>query len=312
VLSACLVFILSSMPLSGQTDYSWWNEKHNWDGYTNWKHYMVLSSDYMGPNALPVPDMRDATLPGVPYVDIGLEGHFSAGDHTVNAYTECYFPLYTNRAALQISYRPIEYYQTDTLTRDKRISREFDPTGWSSGDVYVHTFVQAIKDHAYLPDILLSANVKTASGANLEGARHTDTPGYWFDASIGKSIKLKNPLLKDLRFYVKGGLYVYQTYNSLHAQNDAFLYGGGLKLSLKQLDIHNQLTGYKGYFNQGDHPVVYRLILEGKNPKRLSYRLVFQQGIHDFAYTSLRLSMRISLNDHQKDYPSAMHPKSME
>ena len=27
----CILFVLVIQPLSGQTDYSWWNEKHDWD-----------------------------------------------------------------------------------------------------------------------------------------------------------------------------------------------------------------------------------------------------------------------------------------
>ena len=41
-----------------QKDYTWWNEQHNWDGFRHWTSYTKLTSKYMGPNALPVPDSK--------------------------------------------------------------------------------------------------------------------------------------------------------------------------------------------------------------------------------------------------------------
>ncbi len=43
-------------------DYSWWNLKHNWDGYSSWSDYLVVSPAYLGPNALPVPEVRKGFL----------------------------------------------------------------------------------------------------------------------------------------------------------------------------------------------------------------------------------------------------------
>lgn len=281
----------------GQDEYQWWNIKHNWDGYSHWASYMILSPAYLGPNALPVPDLYPASIPSSHSFEIGTEGHYSKGDQTANLYTAYTLPLFSDRASLQISYRPVEIYQTDTLTRDRRISRQKDPSGYSLGDVYLSTYIQAIKQHAFLPDLMLSVNLRTASGTNLYAARYTDTPGYWMDATIGKSWKLKTESFSQIRIYGKIGFYAYQTYHVKFFQDDAFLYGLGIQSILGKFSLQNQLTGYSGYMKNGDRPMVYRLLLESKIGKNNSLILIFQQGIRDFNFSSVRLSARIGLNE---------------
>ena len=290
------VLLIQSAYLFGQTNYSWWNHKHDWDGISHWSKYMILSPGYLGPNALPVPDMNTGRLTSDARFELGVEGHYSEGDRTANIYTDLYVPLFSDRVSFQISYRPIEIYKTDTLTRDIRRSREYEPSGFSYGDIYTSTLIQIIRDHTYLPDLTISANIKTASGTNLEGARFTDTPGYWFDATLGKDFRINNSSLEYIRIYGKGGFYVYQTFDDLHFQNDAILYGAGIGFGLENLSIQNQLTGFHGYFNNGDRPVVYRLIIEGNSSSSLTYKVLFQQGLHDYSYTTLRISIMLNLN----------------
>ncbi|HDR67963.1 MAG TPA: hypothetical protein ENN61_02805, partial [Bacteroidaceae bacterium] len=60
--SIAIVILMKGICLMGQVDYSWWNEKHNWDGVSNWTDYLIITPAYMGPNALPVPDLTDGIL----------------------------------------------------------------------------------------------------------------------------------------------------------------------------------------------------------------------------------------------------------
>lgn len=296
ILRISAILTILTLPLSGQVDYSWWNIKHGWDGYTGWRHYMILSPGFMGPNAFPLPDLFEGVIPSEAHFEMGFEGHFTKGDQTANLYTEFYLPLFSDRSAIQINYRPVEAYFTDTITRDLRLSREYDPRGVSFGDLYFSTLIQVIKDHPKLPDVIISANIKTASGTKLEGARHTDTPGYWFDATISKKIVLERPSIAYLRIYGKGGFYAYQTFREKLPQNDAFLYGAGVTIGFKQFSLHNQFTGFAGYMENGDVPLVYRLILEGRTDHWIGYKIRFQQGIHDFSFTSLRISAILKFN----------------
>lgn len=285
----CSLLFASFLEVQAQKDYDWWNEKHDWDGSTHWTQYLVMSPGFLGPNALPVPDFYAAEVPLPHQLSMGIEGHYSRGDQTHNSFMEYLFPLFSDRASLQIQYRTIEVYQTDTVTRDRRKSRDYETSGYSLGDVYIGTYVQLVRNHAWMPDVLLSANIKTASGTNLEAARHTDTPGYWFDATLGRGLSFFGP--GRLRLYARGGFYVYQKLKFNEYQNDAILYGFGVQAKIRSLRMDHQLTGYHGYFDNGDRPMVYRFRLTGAISERLQYGFVFQQGLHDFGFTSVRLTM---------------------
>ncbi|MEX0981593.1 MAG: hypothetical protein WD577_01170 [Bacteroidales bacterium] len=290
------LLLVISFALYSQTDYHWWNKKHDYDGSKSWIEYLILSPAYMGPNALPIPEMYSGNIPAGHHIETGLEGHYSKGDQTANLYLSYNFPLFSDRASMQVSYRPVEIYRTDTITRDLRSSRELEPEGYSFGDIYVTTCVQLIRDHDRLPDLMISANIKTASGTNLDGARHTDTPGYWFDATLGKRINTMGNKIQYHQLYGKAGFYSYQTYTKNRYQNDAFLYGAGILTAFRKINIQHQLTGFAGYFNNGDRPLAYRFIIENRTTGKTGYRLMYQQGLHDLNYSTVRCTISFNLN----------------
>ncbi|MBN1952022.1 MAG: hypothetical protein JW801_12540 [Bacteroidales bacterium] len=277
-------------------DYTWWNEIHDWDGVTPWVNYLTISPAFLGPNAMPVPDFREGILPENGSLELSAENHFGSGDYTRNLYTEFYFPLYSRLAGLHISYVPIEQYNMDTITRDLRAARDYDGEGFSAGDFYVGTSIQIIRDKKGFPDVMISANIKTASGTNLEAARFNDTPGYYFDISFSKSFPLNEPGTISLRPFLLTGFYCWQTYRTRNPQNDAYMYGAGIDLDLKKLKIINSFGGYSGWVNDGDKPMVYRLELQTRFDSRLNAKLRFQHGFRDFPYTSVRLGVVYNLS----------------
>lgn len=280
------ILLLLSIPRAF-SQYKWWNDLHNWDGCTNWYYYLKMTPRYFGPNALPVPRVS----PGRLSTDIRLEGtaayHFSKGDHTQNLKGRLYWPLSKGRAAIEVSGVPLEHYRMDSATRDERVARDYDGEGYASGDVHVSSYFQILQDHNSWPDILLRVYLRAPSGNNAEAARFTDTPGYAFDLSTQKTWQLQ-PHTR-LKWFIMAGLYFWQT-NTAHKQNDAYLYGTGLQLRHRQTTINGRLAGYSGYFNNGDHPVVVRGSLEQRFTSRFAARLSLQHGLHDFLYTTVRIS----------------------
>ncbi|MEN7547427.1 hypothetical protein AAG747_05890 [Rapidithrix thailandica] len=270
--------------------YGWWNQKHRWDGITHWTKYMVLSPGYMGPNALPVPKVFTDTLHPHFQIETGVEGHFSKGDNTRNVYTNVYLPIASDKVGLEFFVIPVEYYRMDTLTRDKRRSRDFDGRGYSQGDIYVTTYVQLLKNHKYWPNLLLSIGIKTASGSNLKAARFTDTPGYFFDVTFSKKIKNKYWGIKYLVPIVKVGFYAWQTNRNDYLQDDAVVYGIGFKSGHKFLELESILAGYYGYIGNGDQPMVYRLTLRTQLKSMFNFQVRGQLGLEDYNYTSIRIS----------------------
>jgi hypothetical protein len=288
--------VLSVGPdLFGQ-EYTWWNKKHNWDGVTSWKKYLNTTPAFMGPNALPLPEIHKGRVRDRYYLEIAPEFHFSRGDQTFDVFTRFDWPVSPGKVNIGVSYVPFEIFRMDTLTRDERAARDYDGKGHSFGDIYVHTQIQLIKNRDKWPDIMLSANIKTASGTNLGSARHTDAPGYYFDISAGKDFPSRHPSIISLRPYILVGFYAYQTHHSDYLQNDCFLLGGGLDLRLSKLIISNKLGAYAGYFNDGDRPFLYRLIISDSKQKPLSWSIRYQQGINDFKYSTFRVSAIVNFN----------------
>jgi hypothetical protein len=295
-----LLILICSLSLFGDIysqEYNWWNQLHNWDGISSWKNYLKYSAKFMGPNALPVPEVNKGAFPDYTELLLGIQQHSGKGDKTINFLSEVFYPVVPRRAGLKIHYVPVEFYQTDTVTRNSRAARDRDPEGYSYGDVYLSTFIQVIKDHEKLPDVMLSINLKTASGTNLGNARHTDSPGYYFDASIGKTLLTGGEIVTSWRPYFMGGFYSYQTNRSDYLQNDAFLFGLGFQLETPLFIMENNLGGYLGYFGNGDQPVVFRTKILSRRDAILNYKVSFQYGIHDVTFNSVSLSFLMRFED---------------
>lgn len=288
--SIILLLLVSSLQ---SQNYDWWHETHNWDGKTHWTNYLKVSPGFFGPNALPVPEVNNGILTDKYRFDFAVEHHHGQGDKTQNVFTQLYIPIAENKVGFNVSLVPIERYEMDTETRDERAARDFDGKGYAGGDFYVSTFIQLMKDHRSLPDLLLSINLKTASGTNLEGARFTDTPGYYFDLSFGKQYQ-------SIRLYGMLGLYVWQTFEDLNPQNDAFLFGGGGQWSAGNYLLNAQVGGYLGYKKNGDKPIVARLNFQSNHEGSINYFLRLQKGFQDFYYTSVRLGLSWHFINHKK------------
>ncbi len=297
IILICFIFLLNIHVIS--QDFGWWNNKHNWDGVTHWSSYIITSPGYMGPNALPVPEIRNGTLNDKMCLELGIDAHFSNGDKTQNAFLKINIPFANNRVAIESYWVPVEHFKMDTIIRDIRRARDYNGEGFCVGDIYFGTLIQITKHHNKLPDILIGFSFKTASGSNLRNARFTDSPAYFFDISFSKKRYFNSSKLNYYQPYAMLGFYVWQTNIDDMLQDDAFLYGGGIKLHLSNFEIDNKLGGYMGYINIKDSPLVYRLIL-AKNIRKIQYKFAFQQGLHDFKYSTFRLAIVLNLKKKSK------------
>ena len=100
--------------------------------------------------------------------------------------------------------------------------REDARKGHLSGDVYVSTDIQVLKEKRWRTDWVVRAALKTASGGEYYHARYYDSPGYFFDTSLGKSFSLGRDAKWNhrLRGALSTGFLCWQTDNG--RQNDAF------------------------------------------------------------------------------------------
>lgn len=288
-----ITFILLALPLwlSGQAQqYDWWVEKHDWDGVTHWSDYMKFSPGYMGPNALPVPRLERGMIDSTSRLDISARTHWSRGDDTQDLLLRYQHAFIPGRIAVAAEWMAVEHYVTDTTTRDERFSRERDGKGISAGDLNISTMFRLLPEEGRRWGVVFRVNLRTASGDNLKGARHTDAPGYHFDLSTGRWFTLS--ATTRLRLHATAGFLAYQTNRNDYYQNDCLLYGGGILLSHHRLTVGTELAGYSGYLHMKDDPLLWRthVALSGRG---VEHRLMVQQGLNDWMWTSVAYTASI-------------------
>ena len=287
-LSLSILILISIQNLYAQDDYTWWNEKHNWNtGDEPWFRQMNTSAAYFGPNALPIPQMREGIISPYYSVELRPEMHLSKGDDTYNLYTSLQIP-FKGIASFEVFLVPFEYYEMDTITRDERKARSYDPTGTAGGDFWFGTNFQILKNKNNFPDIIASFYFKTASGTNLSNARYTDTPGYYMLINMGKDIVEKEKYT--IRAFGHLGTYIWQTQSNTNSQDDAIAYGVGLSAKYQKYVMRAVYTGYYGYLDIGDRPSVFRFQL-GTEKEGFNWQMRYQLGISDFDYNSFGLSL---------------------
>ncbi len=292
-----LVFVIFLLinSIAFSQDYSWWNNVHHWDGHTSWLKYITMSPQYLGPNALPVPEAEKGLLNENGFIQLAADAHFSKGDQTQNAFAKVFYPIVKNIIACEAYVVPFEHFKMDTITRDIRAARDYDGEGTAGGDIYFGTLIQLVKNKK-LPDVLLRMSFRTASGTNVSSARYTDGSGYFFDLSFGKEYAEKDSWLKSFRPFIDLGFYSCQTNSDGYRQNDAPYYAAGISLARKNISFVTSIAGYHGYLKNNDVPLVFRTGLSVLKNK-FQYELGFQNGLNDFPYKSLRISVKYNFSD---------------
>jgi hypothetical protein len=286
-LTGILLILMVPMISRAQNKYIPPDPYTNWDGITHKSKYLITSPGYMGPNSLPVPALHKGRVPENFYWTGRYEYYLGNGNQTQDFYTRFIIPL-KNRVGIEFTYVPVEFYSMDSAT--SRSWRTFSGTpveGHSLGDIYFGTIIQVIRDNAYLPDLSFAMTCRTASGTGRENARHTDTPGYHLDISMGDSYGAGEGIFRSVGWYLEGGFLVWQTYLDNYPQNDAWLYGLGLDLEFRDFYLHQSLRGYSGYMNNGDKPLVYSTEL-GVRIGTAAFTFGYEYGIRDYPFQCFR------------------------
>lgn len=262
-------------------------------GNTLKRKYIITTPGNMGPNALPVPELRKGLVGDYFYFRAGGELHFGNGDFTRNLTTDFYYPVVPGKVAVELYAIPYEAYTVTDALKEKRRILDENNAGHAWGDYYISTIIQVAKDKVYLPDVTLAFTFKTASGNHLLNARFTDAPAYYFDLAFGKDIKFNQASwFQKLRIYGCGGLYIWQTNNEVHPQDDAILYGLGYDLQAKKWNLSQRFGGYYGYLNLRDRPQVLRNQLTWQQT-RLYYFFEYEAGLHDFDFRSFKAGITV-------------------
>jgi hypothetical protein len=282
LLCSCL-FVFSQ-----EQDYEWWNIKHGWEtGMPGWRMWLVISPKYLGPNALPVPELKSGFISEKGEFEFGADFHFKTGDPTQNFTGRCLIPFAKSKIAIELYGIIVEKYQMSETVRDERFARDKDGKGITQGDFYFSTLVQLVKNRKF-PNTLVRLACKTSSGGAYNAARVTDSPAYFFDLNFSKDIINKSGSV--LRPEAMAGFYSWQTNDELNLQNDAILYGGGFEYQRSSWLFSSSLTGFYGYENNGDRPAVFNVGLK-KDFGKKTWRIQYLHGLHDWEYDTVKFSL---------------------
>ena len=252
-----------------------------------------IAPAYFGPNAFPVPDMLDGRVQKQLRAEIAGDGYFGfQGDKTADAFARVFIPLFTDRVNLTVWMPVMEWYEmTPERQRVCRLQDSAAIAGHGAGDAYFSTDIQILRDRKWAPDIALRAACKSASGGQYELARHYDCPGYFFDLSLGKSWYLgEKQEAKGVELRVAGsaGFLCWQTDNG--RQNDAVMYGLQLLLRSQYVSLRTTWSGYVGWENAGDRPMIIKGRLSG-HAKRFEPYVEYQYGIKDYPFHMVRVGL---------------------
>lgn len=289
-----LLLILLFVPLfSLGEDWMWWNIIHGWQtGMPGWRMMIKMTPGYLGPNALPVPEIKKGIVVPGSNLEISFDTHFKKGDPTQDIFGKYYRSFADDKIAVEIYGVLLEHYAMTDSVRDERIARDKDGKGIAVGDLYFSTMIQLSKGHKF-PDTMLRMTGRTASGGHLDAARYSDMPGYFFDLSFSRLHACKNER-NTYRPYATIGFYSWETNDELNLQNDALLYGAGMEYNWDHWSLSNTLSGYSGYKHKRDRPMVYTIDLVRKLKKN-SLRFQYLCGLNDWTYQTFKFSYIIDL-----------------
>lgn len=253
------------------------------------------SAAWFGPNANPVPEFTDATIPANTTLSLMADYYFGYGDQTENGYFKIEIPFIPERVSLKVWSTFMEHYKTTAEIMQKRDASSI--SGTEGGDIYVQTRMLLLKESKGRPSIILNSTLKTASAKTYVTKRYFDTPGYYFDAEIGKSFYTKSKFISEIRGVANVGFMCWQT--NINRQDDAPMYGGKIIIGNQNWKLENTLSGYYGWMHTskainnpdyGDVPMVYAAKIT-KSTKKINYFAQYQYGIHDFPYQQIRVGI---------------------
>lgn len=247
--------------------------------------------EYFGPNANPVAMFANATIPAETTLKLAGDYYFGFGDKTGSVTLSAEIPLLPECVSLKVWGNALEYYHVTQEVYDRRSMQSGKLYGSANGDFYIQTRMRILKERENAPAIVLNSALKSASGTDFSERRYFDTPGYYFDLEVGKSIHLNNKIIAEVRGVIDFGFLCWETTNSV--QNDAPMYGGKIVLSNQWINLENTLSGYYGWIHNGDAPLVYCAKAIFKRP-HMKIFAQYQYGINDFPYHHLQLGVAVS------------------
>lgn len=243
---------------------------------------------------MPVPEVSKGRVKNKSFVKLGANYYHRSGDRTFNPSFYANYNFLKDRISVDLFMVPIEFYRLSHCRKTERnVYFEHYNKKSAIGDVYINTNIQILQQAINKVDLALRIGLKTASSGLDNPARFIDSPGYYFDGSIGKTFQLKN---LSFRPYGMLGFYSWQTNDESLRQNDALLYGVGYEVVKSKWTFSQNLRGYSGYHKIGDKPIVFKMGVEKQFGDKTSGYISYQYGIRDFLYHGFEVGIQFDFN----------------
>lgn len=253
-----------------------------------------VAPGYFGPNAFPVPDMLDGRTSSEVVAELYADSFFCTmtdnltDDITVDLAAKLTIPLFTDRVNLVLWMPVVEYFKTTPYINELRRLEDVNTlSGVDSGDAYVSTDIRLLQQDRHGYDLALRAALKSASGNSFSKGRVYDSPGYFFDAAVGRDIVMRTDM--SVRVALSSGFLCWQTDNG--RQNDAVMYGAMLAFAKGCFNAGAALGGYVGWEGDGDRPMTIKTDISW-DFNRLTLVIHHQSGFKDWPYHQFRFGVR--------------------
>lgn len=250
---------------------------------------------FFGPNAFPVPDMlsegTSSSFRFETYADSYWGTAVEGQDYTADLFMRLAIPCFTPRVNFVMWGALAEYCLSGPEANAYRgVSSDGTLKDCYAGDFYMSADVMVLVQENCGVDLTARMALKTASGHRFHYSRYYDSPGYFFDASLGRSIYLSDERVR-LRFALSTGFLCWQT--DVRRQNDAVMYGIHASVSAGRLKASAEYGGYVGWERYGDAPMTLKSSLS-YGFGSLVLRLQHQAGLADWPFHQIRFGAEYS------------------
>ncbi|MEO7923719.1 MAG: hypothetical protein ABIR30_08565 [Chitinophagaceae bacterium] len=280
---SCCVFLSANTQTPAE-----WAQTVNWDGVSHWSKYIQVRAAWMGPNALAIPAIANGSIDSSRSAAITAQLHFSPGDKSQSIVLYGNYCLVKDLISFDVSYIPVEFYtMSDAVKKDRHVYYKYYNDKKARGDVLLATTIQLFNKWRKNIHLALRVGYRMPSSSGFGAARFIDGMGYHIDISMAKPFHGV-----PLKWLAMAGFYCWQIEQEDFRQNDSFLFGTGMEWNPRTWHLQTYIAGYLGYLeNSGDKPVVFRTTAE-KRWGKTSLLLKFQQGLHDFNYSTVEFGGR--------------------
>ena len=260
----------------------------------DWSQPTLVSPEYFGPNAFPVPEVSDGVVKPYVYAELAADyykGRVADGnDHTWNGFIRVSVPL-GKWACIEAWGPVVEHWSySPAVAQYRRITTD-SAKRWDSGDLYIGTSIQALRGNpnTFKPDILLRAVLKTAMGNTFDQARFYDSAGYYFDGTVAWSRNFgMESYVREIRAGISGGFLCWQ--DGLARQNDAVQFGLMARIDTWGFAFTMDYAGYIGWQNDGDRPRRLRLRFDG-HAGRWQPFVQYIHGFKNYPFDGVRVGV---------------------